>query len=202
MPVSERGASDPRDHSAVARHANVLLHSAPVTPLRDPLGRLFPEGSTDPIDGIFVSYTATPESVASTLSAFDREPIGQLCLITVDNQRTSPTGAPTADGWSSADDPQFLGVESTSADPTSLGMVVTKALEHLEGADRPTAFYFDSLTALCQYVDTDTAFEFLDVLTDTVAAADATGYYEIDPLAHDDAELATIRRLFDDVLDG
>jgi hypothetical protein len=60
---------------------------------------------------------------------------------------------------------------------------------------------FDSLTALLDHTDLERAFRFLHVATGRVRSGDALGYYHIDPEKHDAETLATLRTLFDGVLD-
>lgn len=60
---------------------------------------------------------------------------------------------------------------------------------------------FDSLTALLGHADLERAFRFLHVATGRVRSDDAVGYYHLDPEEHDAETLATLRTLFDAVLD-
>ena len=80
------------------------------------------------------------------------------------------------------------------ADLTGLGIRLS---DHLDSADGPVRFCFDSLTALLQYTDVKPAFQFCHALTGRVKGADAVGHYHLDPAAHDDRTLATIMGLFD-----
>ena len=59
---------------------------------------------------------------------------------------------------------------------------------------------FDSLTSLLQYADLQRAFRFLHVVTGRVKTAGGVGHYHLDPEAHDRQTLATLKGLFDAVV--
>jgi hypothetical protein len=84
---------------------------------------------------------------------------------------------------------------------TRLGVRVTECLEELTEnvGDRQVVVCFDSVTAMLQYVELDQAFRFLHVVTDRFADADAMAHFHVDPGAHDDETLETLRSLFDGV---
>ena len=120
------------------------------------------------------------------------------------------TGTPPADGtvisvgsWGSevetgASQWTLEAVEH-AGDLTALGVTLS---DHLT-ADRPGSqrLCFDSLTALLQFVEVRQAFQFLHVVTGRVSSAGAVGHYHLDPDAHDEQTLATIRGLFDAVVE-
>ena len=60
---------------------------------------------------------------------------------------------------------------------------------------------FDSLSALLRHADMERTFRFLHVATGRVRSGDALGYYHLDPERHDAETLATLKTLFDAVLD-
>jgi hypothetical protein len=60
---------------------------------------------------------------------------------------------------------------------------------------------FDSLTAMLQYVDVETAYEFLHAITGQLYAADARAHFHIDPTAHDRTTVDSIASLFDAVVE-
>jgi len=82
---------------------------------------------------------------------------------------------------------------------TRLGVRVTNCLEELadDVEDRQIVVCFDSITALLQYVELDQAFRFLHVVTERLADADAVAHFHVDPGAHDDETIETLRSLFD-----
>jgi hypothetical protein len=100
-------------------------------------------------------------------------------------------------------DVEWADVESVSSasDLTGLGIEIGEFLSDWEGN---VVVCFDSLTALLQYVDVETAYEFLHAITGQFYAADARAHFHIDPSAHDERTVAAITSLFDAVvtLDG
>jgi len=60
---------------------------------------------------------------------------------------------------------------------------------------------FDSLTSLLQYADLQRAFRFLHVVTGRVKTVGGVGHYHLDPEAHDSQTLATLKGLFDAVIE-
>lgn len=89
----------------------------------------------------------------------------------------------------------FDAVETVNSptDLTGVGIAVTELL----AADGSTAVCFDSVTALLQYVDLDTAFEFLHVFVGRLDRHDAAGHFHMDPGAHDDQLVAQVASLVD-----
>jgi hypothetical protein len=86
---------------------------------------------------------------------------------------------------------------SNPGDLTGLGLQTTEFLSAWEDGDRPIAVCFHSLTTLLQYVETQQVFRFLHVLTGRVGAVDARAHYHIDPSAHDERTINTLKPLFD-----
>jgi len=96
-----------------------------------------------------------------------------------------------------ADPPESVTVEtvSTPEDLTGLGITLSQTLS----AHDDIAVCFDSLTVLLQYVDRETAYEFLNAVTGHLYAADATAHFHLDPSAHDRATVDALASLFDAV---
>ncbi|MFB6205533.1 MAG: hypothetical protein ABEJ05_03260 [Haloglomus sp.] len=148
------------------------------------------------------------ESVAGTpalLTVSLLRPPGEQ-IATWENQwRTPPSEIAaigcTNTGASSGDPTVETSFRSTSvADPgdlTGLGIRINECVD--AWADRPTVLSFDSVTTVLQYADTKQVFQFLHVLTSRLGRADVMGVFHMDPDAHDDQTVATIRSLFDGV---
>lgn len=91
--------------------------------------------------------------------------------------------------------PDDVTVESVSApeDLTGLGITLSQLLSDHEQA----TVCFDSLTVLLQYVDHETAYEFLNAVTGHLYAADASAHFHLDPTAHERREIDALASLFD-----
>lgn len=90
---------------------------------------------------------------------------------------------------------------SEPGDLTGLGIKISQALSAWEDDDALTALCFHSVTGLLQYADLQRAFQFLHVLTKRIEAVGGIAHYHMDPTAHDGRALATIRSLFDAVVE-
>jgi hypothetical protein len=122
-------------------------------------------------DTTFVCIGERTRSAASTTSAFDPVP-----------------GAATAQ------------VVPDPADLARIGVVVNECLEEWADVGARTVICYHSLTDLLEYVDLQTAFRFLHVMTGRIAAADAQAHFHLDPAAHDEETVRTLSLLFDDVV--
>ncbi len=99
---------------------------------------------------------------------------------------------------SNADSSELVRREAPG-DLTGIGIQSSEFLTRWRDEEGPTVV-FDSLTVLLQYTSVDTAFQFLHVFTSRVRDADGRGYYYLNPTAHDDKTVATLKQLFDDLV--
>lgn len=100
-------------------------------------------------------------------------------------------------------EPDTVTVE-TVADPsdlTRLGLTISGAIAPWRDDGRHTRVCFHSLTALLQYADPQRTFRFLHILQQRLAAVDAVTHYHMDADAHDEQTVATLRTLFDAVVE-
>jgi hypothetical protein len=158
---------------------NILLEEPPLGEGRDVCSSLLVEGVPEP-NVLFVSFT---RAASDCVAQLDDDTVGKVGVITV------------GDGSTAVDDDSVRTENvSTPSDLTGLGISIGKVLS---GWDEPVFICFDSLTAMLQYVDTKTAYEFLHAITGQIHAADARAHFHIDPSAHDSKDVAGITSLFD-----
>ncbi|WP_136715096.1 DUF7504 family protein [Halorientalis salina] len=94
-------------------------------------------------------------------------------------------------------------VEVFTANPndlTGLGMEINNALTALSETDNDIFVCFDSVTALLQFVDVESAYKFLHMFTGQLHTTGAVGHFHIDPNAHDDQVLSRLKTTFDDMV--
>jgi hypothetical protein len=94
-------------------------------------------------------------------------------------------------------------VENPS-DLTGIGIELSELLSGMAtaaGDDEEIAICFDSITSLLQYADLQRSFRFLHVVTGRVKTVEGIGHYHLDPEAHERQTLATLKGLFDAVID-
>jgi|APHM01.1.fsa_nt_gi hypothetical protein len=94
------------------------------------------------------------------------------------------------------------GVETVPpADLTAVGVRTTELLDRWSTTDRQSVVCLDSVTDVLQHVSFETAFRFLHVFTNQLAAVDAVGHVHLDPTAHDDRTVQRVMELFDAVVE-
>lgn len=103
------------------------------------------------------------------------------------------------------DDPSWAaaGVENPS-DLTGIGIELSELLSQIGAAaddDEHIAVCFNSVTPLLQYADLQRTFRFLHVVTGRVKTVEGVGHFHLDPEAHDNQTLATLKGLFDAVVE-
>ena len=95
-------------------------------------------------------------------------------------------------------------VSTTGVDPTDPMEIIVPLSEQLEqwtNDNKQPVVAVQTLTVLLEYIDFDTAFRYLHILTHRVQAAGAIGYYQIDPDVHDPETINTLKTLFDTVVE-
>ena len=102
------------------------------------------------------------------------------------------------------DDPSWAvkTIENPS-DLTGIGIELSELLSGMATAadeDEHLVVCFDSITSLLQYAALQRAFRFLHVVTGRVKTAGGVGHYHLDQEAHDRQTLATLKGLFDAVV--
>lgn len=105
----------------------------------------------------------------------------------------------------SVDDPSWAvkTVENPS-DLTGIGIELSELLSGMATAaddQEHITVCFDGITSLLQYAELQRAFRFLHVVTGRVKTVGGVGHYHIDPEAHDRQTLATLKGLFDAVIE-
>lgn len=152
--------------------------------------------------------TATPPETANVLAvSFTRSPAEW-----VDHWNDHVGDAPARGGIvgigqmdATVDDPVWAvkSVENPS-DLTGIGIELSELLSGMATAadeDEDILMCFNSVTSLLQYADLQRAFRFLHVVTGRIKTVGATGHYHLDPEAHDRQTLATLKGLFDAVVE-
>lgn len=163
---------------------NVLLQVPPLNEGRDVCTSLLLDdtGKADAeTDVLFVSYTRQASACVDQVTGAPN--LGTIGVITV------------GDAPATVDrDGVVTENVSTPSDLTGLGIQIGKFLSEW---DEPIVICFESLTAMLQYVDYETAYEFLHAVTGQTYAAGARAHFHVDPSAHDETGIAGITSLFD-----
>lgn len=154
-----------------------------------------PAGTLDGANLTFVAYSLTADGVVDRLRRRAGSQPARLDVVDVGGVLRSATSAST----STTLQPGLTVHTAAPADLTGLGITLTELLTAEDGPR--TVLCFDSLTMLLQYVDVETAYRFLHVLTGRISAVGATGAFHMDPSAHDEQTVGAMKSLFDGVVD-
>ncbi len=95
-------------------------------------------------------------------------------------------------------------VTASVVDPTDPMEIIVPLSDHLKAwsdKEKQPVVSVQTLTVLLEYVDFDTAFRYLHILTHRVQAAGAVGYFQMDPDIHDPETVNTLKTLFDVVVE-
>jgi hypothetical protein len=86
-------------------------------------------------------------------------------------------------------------------DPMEIIVSLSQQLQAWTDGETQLVVSMQTLTVLLEYIDFDTAFRYLHVLTHRIRAAGAVGYFQMDPDIHDPETINTIMTLFDVVVE-
>lgn len=188
---------DTSDRRQLERASNVLL-LAPLTPTgnRACLELLTATTPPEQTNVAAVTYTPPPETWISDWNAHMEALPAELAFIHANKVQTDSDETNT----------EALPPETTVArvDPNQPMDIIAPLSEQLtrwKMNDNQTVISVQTLSILLEYVDFDTAFRYLHILTHRVQSADAVGYYHMDPDIHDAETVNTLKTLFDAVVE-
>jgi hypothetical protein len=134
---------------------------------------------------LWVTFTRSPSACIEQYRAAETADGASLSVIAVGD---------TANGATTDGDVTVQTV-STPEDLTGLGITLSQTLSDHEDI----VLCFDSLTVLLQYVDHETAYEFLNAVTGHLYATNTPAHFHLDPSAHDRHAIDALASLFDAV---
>ena len=195
--MSERagaaGGSTP-DLSDLSDVSNVLLLAPSLgSHGRDVCFDLLAETPPAETNVLVISYTQTP---------------GELVDDWTDHVGTPPIRGgvvSVGQGEAGAEDSSWAvkSVENPS-DLTGVGIELSEFLSGIASTAEDgenIAVCFNSVTSLLQYADLQRVFRFLHVVTGRIKTVGGVGHFHLDPDAHDEQTLATLKGLFDAVVE-
>ena len=165
---------------------------------------LHPDAAAD-TNVLWVSYTKSPDQQLRRWREHTDDRPAEMGMVSVEDSTRSVAaeaggnGGPSGPSLPAANAP----VETVNSpnDLTGLGIRITEFLTDWEDNDNQTVVCFDSLTALLQYVELETAYEFLHIITGRIAKTDAFAHFHMDPDAHDDQTVEIVTSLMDGVVE-
>ena len=154
---------------------------------------------------LWVSYTKSPDQQLRRWREHTDERPAEMGMVSVEDSTRSVAAEAGGNGGPSGPSlPETNAPVETVNSPndlTGLGIRITEFLTDWEENGNRTVVCFDSLTALLQYVELETAYEFLHIITGRMAKTDAFAHFHMDPDAHDDQTVAIITSLMDAVVE-
>lgn len=156
-------------------------------------------GAAENTNVLWVSYTKSPDQQLRRWRAHTDDRPAEMGMVSVeDSTRSVAAESGGATGPSLPGGPNAP-VETVNSpnDLTGLGIRITEFLTDWQDNGNQTVVCFDSLTALLQYVELDTAYEFLHIITGRMATVDAFVHFHMDPDAHDEQTVEIITSLMD-----
>lgn len=154
---------------------------------------------------LLVSVVDSPGERLNMIRRHVGSPLSNIAVVGVgDDWRSAAATDSTAEGGPGQTGPAPGTVRTASvsdaSDLTGLGIRISEALAAWQ-TEASTTVCFHSVTGLLQFTGLRRGFQFLHVLTKRVEAVDGIAHYHMDPSAHDRQTLATIRCLFDTVIE-
>ncbi|WP_423751156.1 DUF7504 family protein [Salinirarus marinus] len=151
-------------------------------------------GSPAETNALAVSYADSASERATSWRSHADAPPANFAVVVVGR-------GGTPDGPDIARNATRIESVPDGSDLTALGVTVTRILDGWGDHPYRTAVDFDSLTALLQYADRETAFRFLHTLTAQMDGIDGGGHFHLTPDAVDDRTYHLLRPLFDAVVE-
>ncbi|RXK51282.1 DUF7504 family protein [Halorientalis pallida] len=151
------------------------------------------------VDLVRIVYHRSPDRLVDEWADRVGDPPANTVIVSVDDRAQSGSiGGQTLSGEADGT------VEVLAANPndlTGLGMELNNALTALSETDNEVYVCFDSVTAMLQFVDTESAYKFLHMLTGQFHKVDAVAHFHLDPTAHDERTISRIKTTFDDMVE-
>lgn len=100
-------------------------------------------------------------------------------------------------------DVENIKMATSPLDITGISVKISQFFEQFHVRDRVprTRLIVNSLSTMLMYSNLQTVFRFLHVFTGRIKAADAIGIYVLENGMHDDSVIATLKQLFDGVIE-
>jgi hypothetical protein len=177
---------------------NVLLMAEAMSEAKtDSCYELLGGEAPESVDLLRVVYHRTPEQLLDEWERHRGDQPANTVIVGVDDRVQSSALESDSPGA------EARNIEVLAANPndlTGLGMELNTALTELSKTDNQVYVCFDSVTALLQFVDTESAYKFLHMFTGQLHTVGAIAHFHMDPDAHDKQTLSRLKTTFDDMI--
>lgn len=178
--------------------SNVLvLGPAAAAPVVETTADLSAEAVGDSYQLLTMTFNQSPEQWLTEFETANGGLPDRVGLVGV-GDRSQETAF--SDVFGDREVPADVKIVADPADLPRLGITLSEFVAQWV-EDIPIVLAFDSITAFLQYADLQSVYRFLQTLKGRLDSANGVGLYFMNPAAHDEQTMATVRPLFDVVLE-
>lgn len=185
-------------HEKLDEISNTLLLESSTTVDNDVCDGLIYRNQSDESNFLGITYSETAYDRLDVWEHDGRYPTNTTVIDVGARTRSAET-----DSSGTIDFPGDPFTVKTLADETDLvglGQAILEELSEFTFNGKPTAVCFHSITGLLEYVDEETAFRFLHILTSRLESENVSAHYHMNSEAHDKKTLFMFSELFESVV--
>jgi KaiC/GvpD/RAD55 family RecA-like ATPase len=156
-----------------------------------------------------IMYNGAAKNENAIITVTTRESAGRILDRFKENKLTLPMSrigivdCVTKTLGGAAVDSENIKIASSPVDLTGIGVKISQFFEEffLKRNARKIQLHINSLSTILMYSNIQTVFRFLHVFTGRIKAAGALGIYVIESGMHDEQAIATLKQLFDGMIE-
>lgn len=178
----------------IRKGSNIMLIGPPMSGKEIILNNIMYHGAKN--DNAIIMVT-TRESANNVLEWFKENDLDMpLEKVGVVDCVTKTLGGPAVET-------ENIKIASNPVDLTGIGVKISQFFEQffMNKSIRKTQLHINSLSTILMYSNIQTVFRFLHVFTGRIKAAGAMGLYVIESGMHDEMAIATLKQLFDGLIE-
>lgn len=179
----------------IKKGSNIMLIGPPMSGKEAILNHIMYHGAT--VNENAIITVTTRESASHILDWFKENNLNlPLSRIGIVDCVTKTLGGPAVET-------ENIKIASNPVDLTGIGVKISQFFEEffMKKNIRKTQLHINSLSTILMYSNIQTVFRFLHVFTGRIKAAGALGIYVIESGMHDQMAIATLKQLFDGLIE-
>lgn len=175
--------------------SNIMLIGPPMSGKEAILNHIMYNGAVN--NGNAIITVTTRESAVHILEWFEEHDLNlPMSRIGIIDCVTKTLGGASVEN-------ENIKIASSPVDLTGIGVKISQFFEEffMKKNTQKIQLYINSLSTILMYSNIQTVFRFLHVFTGRIKAAGALGIYVIESGMHDDQAVATLKQLFDGMIE-
>ena len=179
----------------IKKGSNIMLIGPPMTGKEVILHRIIYQGAA--LNKNAVVTVTTRQPAISILEWFKENSLAMpLSRIGIVDCVTKTFGSPEAET-------EYIKIADSPADLTGIGVKISQFFEDflVKKNIRKLQLHINSLSTILMYANIQTVFKFMHVFTGRVKTSGALGIYLIESGMHDEQTIATLKQLFDSMIE-